>query len=165
MVAGASKLMNKISNFRGKYGFLSNFSPYQLDEYMEDEGIQYPSNEHFYQAQKFTDKNTKLRIASHPAKGLKAFCRKQEGFSLNWDNEKDEVMVRGLIYKFTLSRYRKLLLDTGDAEIEEGNSWGDSYWGIDSKKGGLNKLGKFLVELREGLKNNEADTKDNHSEA
>jgi len=48
---------------------------------------------------------------------------------------------------------RDQLLATGDAELVEGNTWGDTYWGVDSRSGkGENMLGKILMETREFLK-------------
>ena len=43
------------------------------------------------------------------------------------------------------------LLATGDAELVEGNTWGDRFWGV-SGGNGLNWLGRLLMEVRSDLK-------------
>ena len=36
---------------------------------------------------------------------------------------------------------------TGDGQIEEGNNWGDRFWGtVDGE--GLNHLGKIIMRIR-----------------
>ena len=56
--------------------------------------------------------------------------------------------------KFTRNRdLKEKLLATGDAELIEGNTWHDTYWGYDiTKKRGKNKLGKILMVVREDLR-------------
>ena len=44
---------------------------------------------------------------------------------------------------------REKLLDTGNAELQEGNNWGDRYWGVDLKTGyGENRLGRIIMKVR-----------------
>ena len=47
-------------------------------------------------------------------------------------------------------RYAKLLA-TGDAQLEEGNTWGDRIWGVYQGQGD-NRLGKILMKVREELR-------------
>ena len=56
--------------------------------------------------------------------------------------------------KFTPgSKLAEWLLATGEAELSEGNTWGDEYWGVNLRTGkGLNKLGKILMMVREELR-------------
>lgn len=43
-----------------------------------------------------------------------------------------------------------MLIATGDAELVEGNTWGDTFWGRDLATGhGENHLGRLLMELRD----------------
>ena len=46
---------------------------------------------------------------------------------------------------------RKILLDTGDAEIVEHTS-NDSYWGDGGDGSGKNMLGRLLMEVRDELR-------------
>jgi hypothetical protein len=39
------------------------------------------------------------------------------------------------------------LIQTGDAYLIEGNTWGDQYWGVCDGQG-LNSLGLLLMETR-----------------
>ena len=139
-----------ITSFSGKYGFLSNFSPYNIDEYMEYKNIKYTSNEHFYQAMRFEDDNIKKLISNHPSKGLKKFCR-QFKIRDNWNTIRLNIMRIGLKYKFNIPRYAKKLIETGNEELIEVNWWGDTYWGVYNGIG-ENNLGKLLMEIRDGLK-------------
>ena len=43
------------------------------------------------------------------------------------------------------------LLDTGDAHLEETNTWKDTFWGV-CKGEGQNNLGKILMSVREELR-------------
>lgn len=71
------------------------------------------------------------------------------------DGYKDTIMRRGLVYKFDQNRNMiEGLLSTGNAYLVE-RSPKDPYWGgllPDS----LNKLGNFLMELRDNIKNESA---------
>lgn len=44
------------------------------------------------------------------------------------------------------------LLATGDQPIIEGNTWGDTFWGV-CKGVGYNNLGKLIMERRAELRN------------
>ena len=47
--------------------------------------------------------------------------------------------------------YRQRLLDTGDRELIEGNTWGDRFWGV-CRGEGENKLGRILMRVRDELR-------------
>ncbi len=54
--------------------------------------------------------------------------------------------------KFARPDLRQALLDTGAAELIEGNNWGDRQWGRVLVKGkwiGQNQLGKLLMQVRD----------------
>lgn len=152
------KQLKSTPAFRNEAGFLSNFSPYKSGEEFVHEGIKYPSNEHFYQAMKFKDYSVKQKIAEHPANGLKAFVRTLGDIRSDWNSIKDSVMETGLKHKFSLPRYKELLKSTGSEELVERNNWGDKYWGqVDGV--GQNKLGKMLMDIRDGKKIVESEIK------
>jgi len=56
--------------------------------------------------------------------------------------------------KFTQNEcLREMLLATGDAVLEEGNTWNDTFWGVHLKNGqGQNHLGRILMKVREELR-------------
>lgn len=139
----------KILQFEGKYRFLSNFtsSPMIID------GKYYSTVENYFQSQKTLDEeeSEKIRLAMSPsaAKRLGRQCNMRE----DWDEIKDEVMMKGLRAKFFRIDMSDELLATNNDILEEGNTWGDYYWGVDFNTGiGENKLGKFLMQLRDEIR-------------
>lgn len=142
----------KIETFRDDYNWLSNFA--RFEKAMTYEGLRFRTNEQFYQAMKVTDKELRETIANHPLKGLKKFCGNIP-LRGDWEDIKQEVMLFGTRYKYSSSNpvLRQRLLDTGSMQIEEGNWWGDSFWGIDLKTGlGDNHLGRILMKVREEIR-------------
>jgi predicted NAD-dependent protein-ADP-ribosyltransferase YbiA (DUF1768 family) len=52
--------------------------------------------------------------------------------------------------------FRRKLLSTGNSEIQEGNWWGDKFFGVDLKTGeGQNLLGKMIMDIRKEIKEEE----------
>ncbi|AUG88497.1 hypothetical protein PQC39_gp133 [Vibrio phage Vp_R1] len=103
---------------------------------------------------KTLDKNERFHISSLPSKGLKAYGKKLT-LRDDWEDIKEEVMLYGLRRKFSGSNpsLLKKLIDTGYCDIQEGNFWGDAYWGVDLKTGyGLNRLGKLIMQVREEIR-------------
>lgn len=141
--------MKKIESFTSQYYFLSNFAPVDV----KYEGYSYPSVEHAYQAAKTLKKSQRREIlkAATPSRakrlGRKVDLRK------DWEAVKLEVMYYLVYHKFKNHRvYRKLLIATGEAELIEGNWWGDTFWGVSNGKG-ENHLGKILMKVRDKLSN------------
>ena len=138
----------RIPEFQGEYRFLSNFWPAEV----RFEGLIYPSSEHAYQAAKSLDPAERKRIAALPTPS----AAKKAGAALklrpNWDTEKFNVMETVVRDKFTRhADLRVKLLATGDAELIEGNTWGDRTWGVFEGKG-ENRLGKILMKIRAELR-------------
>lgn len=114
-----------IDEFRGDYSFLSNL--YLAAVVFE--GERYPSAEHAYQAAKSTkleDRRSIQRLSS-PSQA------KHQGRRLklrpDWHDVKIDVMRTILRSKFQSAPLRRMLLETGDAKLIEGNSHGDRFWG------------------------------------
>ncbi|MEK6642755.1 MAG: NADAR family protein [Planctomycetota bacterium] len=138
----------RIAEFQGQYRFLSNFWPAEVVH----EGITYPSAEHAYQAAKTLDMAERRRIASIPDPG----DAKREGRKLtlrpDWETAKFRAMEECVRDKFTRhSDLARKLLDTGEAELIEGNTWGDRVWGVYQGQG-ENRLGKILMKVRGELR-------------
>ena len=56
--------------------------------------------------------------------------------------------------KYLQESLKSKLLSTGDCLLEEGNWWGDKFWGVDIKtREGENHLGKIIMQVREELRN------------
>jgi len=138
-----------INSFAGDYSFLSNFHP--VDIYYE--GIVYPSLEHAYQASKTSDIAIRLRIANMSTPGgAKRFGHTIQ-LRTGWWDQREAIMYRLIQIKFSKKDLRLKLLQTEEAELIEGNTWGDTVWGFDLRTGkGENKLGKLLMKTRAMLR-------------
>lgn len=143
----------KILRFDGDHRYLSNF----FDAPFVWKGKQWKTTEHAYQAMKATEEWQREYIRNLSS----ARDAKKEGKKVkirsDWSAVKDFVMQEIVFEKFTQNKHlAKLLLETGDAIIEEGNTWGDIYWGICPPDSGIgeNKLGIILMYVREKLKGN-----------
>lgn len=159
--------IKRIDSFTGKYFFLSNFyealildelfaSPYTLS--WKSESYSAVTTEHLYQAAKCVNFVDRINIlsAKTPA-DAKKLGQKVELIP-NWDSVKIEVMERCLESKFAPNRPEaKWLLDTGYADLVEGNTWGDMTWGVNLKLPGFpgrNLLGTLLMQQRARLRMN-----------
>ena len=67
----------------------------------------------------------------------------------DWEGVKLQVMEDLLVQKFAHAELKTQLSQTGNALLVEGNYWGDSFWGVDNRKGGQNHLGKLLMKIRD----------------
>ena len=66
----------------------------------------------------------------------------------DWEVIKVDMMFNLVYDKFSKNPYlRDLLLLTKDFELEEGNNWGDTFWGVCDGVG-ENHLGKILMDVR-----------------
>lgn len=138
-----------ITEFKGDYRFLSNF----WFSTMNIRGVKFRTNEHFYQAMKVTSNEDFIRIVNCKTPwearkfGNKIQCRE------DWLDFRDKVMYYGLMIKFKDEHLRKLLLETGDEELVEGNTWNDKHWGFCLKTNeGENILGLMLMNIREKIR-------------
>lgn len=137
-----------INSFRGKYNFLSNFiiAPVFLDD------VQYPSVEHAFQAAKTLDNKEREKIRKAPSAGTAKKLGRSVTLRKDWNILRISVMEDLVRQKFTkYEDFRWALIATGTEELQEGNTWGDSFWGtVDGV--GENYLGKILMYIREELK-------------
>lgn len=140
-----------IDSFKGEYAFLSNF--YHLSTPIIYMAEVYPTVEHAYQAAKSptAEGRKAIRLASSP--GMAKKFGRVIPVRKDWEEVKLFIMKSLLDQKFRsdISLLEKLLA-TGDAELIEGNWWGDEFWGVCRDKG-LNHLGKLLMEVRKELRN------------
>jgi predicted NAD-dependent protein-ADP-ribosyltransferase YbiA (DUF1768 family) len=159
-----------IERFRGEYFPFSNMYP--LSEWIEaDCGVLVPTSEHAYMANRFKD--TQIQLAVTAARGLETrnsiyrdgLAAKELAHELIEAGE--ELSAADPIARIALMRrvigqkvdkndsIRSLLLDTDEQEIQEGNNWGDTFWGVSpvGSGSGQNNLGKIYMELRLELKN------------
>ena len=144
-----------IKSFRSKHAFLSNFYPVSILN--PDDLISYPSIEHAYQAMKTLDFNLRTEIRNAPTAALAKKLGRKLTVRSDWDSIKLAIMEKLLKVKFTPStQLAKLLEETGDAELVEGNTWGDTFWGQCPYGTGYNHLGKLLMKVRAENRSKEA---------
>lgn len=144
--------MSKVINsFSGENFFLSNF----YDAPVEYDGIVYQNSEAAFQAQKCGDKADRQKFAYLNPSEAKHMGRKIP-LRKDWEQVKVALMREIVQAKFEQNpKLRELLINTADAYLEEGNTWGDRTWGTVNGIG-ANKLGKILMEVRDMLKTAES---------
>jgi ribA/ribD-fused uncharacterized protein len=115
------------------------------------DGTIYHSIEHAFQAAKTLDPDERFEIYKAPSPGQAKKLGRQVRLRSDWETVKLEVMEYLLVQKFKQgSPLAKLLVETGDSQLVEGNTWGDTYWGVCNGIG-ENNLGKLLMKIRGGL--------------
>lgn len=141
-----------IDSFKNEFGFLSNF--YEASVYID--GKRYRTVEHAYQAMKSDDPTVRelIRNAKTPYDAKK--LGKSVQLPSDWDTKKFGIMRELIRQKFDNPFLAPLLLATDDAELVEGNWWGDRVWGV-CKGAGENHLGKILMEARSDLRKKARD--------
>jgi len=137
-----------IKSFQGEHRWLSNFWTCRI---VTSWGV-FPSVEHAYVAAKTTDENIRREIAALPTPGgVKRFGRTMF-IRRDWSVIKLSVMEEAVRAKFMQHpELAAKLRATGNAELIEGNTWGDRFWGV-FKGQGENHLGKILMKVREEMR-------------
>lgn len=134
-----------ITVFKGDNFFLSNF--YVAPVFYQ--GIRFENSEAAFQAAKCPERMRDFcGLSPQKAKrlGRKVTMRP------DWEAVKYDVMYEVCKAKFTQNAdLLDKLLDTGDAELVEGNTWGDRVWGVCDGVG-ENNLGKTLMRIRSELR-------------
>jgi ribA/ribD-fused uncharacterized protein len=132
-----------IADFSGEYRFLSNFFPSQVSDF---QGFWYPTVEHAYQALKTLNLNHREKISNMATPGEAKKFGQIVQIRPDWDKIKYAEMVLLLRQKFRGS-LKKQLLETHPKFLVEGNTWGDNYWGWDTKEAGINlESARYLCE-------------------
>jgi len=121
------------------------------------DGSSWRSIEHYFQALKFLDPQIQNEIFScrsasdaiHLAHGRQNLCRP------DWDEIKDSAMEKLLQVKFSVLEFRSVLLKTGQEELIANND--DPYWGVGVDGSGQNKLGQYMMAVRDTLREKAED--------
>lgn len=136
-------MANIIDKFDGEHEFLSNFFIHTIIE----DGIEFPTNEHAFQAAKTNDRQEKLKIAQARTPGVAKRAGRKVTLRPDWEEVKIGIMTELVWLKFQDPGLKQRLLATGDAELVEGNNWNDRFWGV-CEGTGRNELGKILMQIR-----------------
>lgn len=132
------------------YGAFSNFAPYPITL----DGAVWPTSEHYFQAQKFPGSPQQEAIRLEPSPMIAARMGRDRRFPLrpDWEDVKEDAMMRALRAKFTQHRkLHALLLGSGEDPIVE-HTKNDSYWADGGDGSGRNRLGHLLMRLRDELR-------------
>lgn len=130
-----------------EYFEFSNFSKHPI----EIDGKVYPTNEHYFQAMKFSDEDyaEQIRLAKTPAEAKKMGLSRVHKIHSDWDEKRVEVMRVAVEAKFTQHKdLLKYLVGTYPSTLIE-DSPTDSFWGCGKDRKGHNALGKLLMAFRE----------------
>ena len=158
-----------IQKFEGRYGFLSNFYPCEI----EHQGIVYPSVEHFYVAMKcngpqlingnqYTPVDFREMIARIAYPGMVKKIGQKMSIRKDWNEKKLDFMNWAIREKFKIEILAEMLVETGDEELVEGNVWHDNFYGkcscIKCENKGNNHLGRILMKVRDEVRGIERKT-------
>ena len=135
-----------ITSFSGKYEFLSNFYPSEV----EYKGIKFPTVEHAFQAAKCKTKEEMQKFTEYETPGKAKRAGRKVDIRDDWEIVKLFIMEELLRQKFSNPAMVRKLLDTGRCILIEGNHWNDTFWGICDGKG-ENHLGVLLMKIRDEL--------------
>ena len=137
-----------IDRFVGPYRWLSNFWPCVVIL----DGSEYRSVEHAYQAAKTLDPREREEFRKPDTTSAMAKAMgKHVTQRADWHEVRIPVMTDLVWQKFSTNQsLADLLIETGQADIVEGNWWNDVFWGV-CRGVGHNHLGKILMAVRDRL--------------
>lgn len=154
-IKSANESSIKFNSSSGDTTWLSNFE--KLKNPIMWDNNNYYTVEAFYQAMKTENKEERKQFQSFNLTGNQAKqLGKKVKLRLNWDKIKYKVMEEGIKQKFDNNPLLKeKLINTGDLQLVEWNTWGDKTWGITANDNkGKNALGVILENQREIYKDN-----------
>lgn len=140
-----------ITEFRGDHRFLSNF--WFVPSGVHFGNLSAGTVEHLFQALKTVDPDERMKLLTTKRPGDAKIIGRTVTLRPDWEQVKLGVMAQLQASKYNDPVLRDMLLATGDAELVEGNHWGDTFWGVDSATGaGQNWLGRILMVQRSVLR-------------
>jgi len=157
-----------IDRYRGDYAFLSNFYYAPLTVRIEYSPGKFhrlalPTLEHAYQIHKLQRFSDVLIVQRIIDPGDARWAVQKMAQREDWHARRLPVMTKLLDLKFWLNsevfmhydsyvpELTQNLLNTNDEVLIEGNSWGDTFWGVCNGVG-ENNLGKLQMQRRSRLR-------------
>lgn len=138
---------NSITSFKGEYFFLSNF----YEAPITYNGLTFKNGEAAFQAQKCVSDEERAEFTTMNPSAAKKHGRSVQ-LRKDWEAVKIHEMYGIVRAKFDQNPdLKEKLLATGDAYLEEGNTWGDRIWGMVNGIG-ANNLGRLLMSVRNELR-------------
>lgn len=140
-----------ITQFSDQHRFLSNF--WGVPDGIQFDGHRVKTVETAFQLAKTFDPAERAAILAAKRPGEAKIIGRTVTLRPDWEQVKIGVMTLLQAQKYRDPLLRDSLLATGDAELIEGNHWGDRFWGVDSRTGeGENWLGRILMIQRSVLR-------------
>ncbi|HEY4515598.1 MAG TPA: NADAR family protein [Candidatus Paceibacterota bacterium] len=141
--------------------FAIYLSPYTAHA-IEVDGVLYPTVEHAYQCQRYTDKKIveEIRNARSPVKAWEASTKYKHLQIPDFKKEEYKLEVMKNLMRLKADQHeeiRKALIDSGDLQIIKHITTyppGDGFWDDGEDGKGLNNMGRMWMEIRKELKNN-----------
>lgn len=141
-----------------------HFTNFASSSILDEDNLSYPTAEHYFQAQKFSDPHIAQRVRKAPsarevfnlANGKNGQYRNE--IKKNWHAISSLVMLEAQLYKYAQNpELLKELLATGDRLLIEDAGPRDSIWGNGQKgsttdEAGENRLGKILMATRSAFR-------------
>lgn len=135
----------KIESFHGRYRWLSNFWPCTVVL----DGHKYKSVEFAYVAAKTLDSDQRAMVRRLTTPGQAKRLGRTFVLRPGWYGMKLAIMEDLLRQKFSPKNpLGTRLVLTGNCPLIEGNTWGDTFWGV-CKGQGENHLGRLLMKIRD----------------
>lgn len=123
---------------------MSNFHP----AVVALDGETYVSVEHAYQAAKSLDADERAMIRRMPTPAGAKRVGRILTIRSDWEQLRLSIMHSLLLQKFSHPMLKNSLRSTASHELVEGNTWGDTFWGVCDGVG-ENHLGRLLMEIRD----------------
>lgn len=143
--------MIKIPYYETSHFVLSNFSAHKVIF----AGIEYPTVEHAFHAQKFDDPELReqIRQSGSPLEAWRLGTSANAHTRTNWSKIKVGILTDIIRHKANQhAEVRDALIASGTQEIVENNPH-DSFWGSGADGKGQNTTGKILMKIRDELQN------------
>ena len=138
--------------------FAIYFSPYSAHA-IEVDSVVYPTVEHAYQCQRYTDVNIieEIRGARSPMKAWQVSSKYKSVQVPEFKNDEHKLAVMKRLMKIKVEQHdevRKALLESGDLKIVKHITTyppGDGFWDDGEDGKGLNHTGRMWMEIRDEL--------------
>lgn len=141
--------MKAITSFRGKFRFLSNFWPVKI----KLGRLVFDTVEHAYVASKSDDISVRKTVQQLETPGMAKEFGRTLPLRKDWNEEIKLALMKDFVrqkFFFRETLLTRELLLTNRMEIVEGNTWGDTFWGVCNGQG-ENHLGKIIMSVRDEL--------------
>lgn len=139
--------------------FAIYFSPYTAHT-IEIDGLIYPTVEHAYQCQRYTDKKIieEIRTASSPVKAWATSAKYKHVQIPEFKKDEHKLAVMLKIMRLKAEQHedvRKALIDSGEMQIVKHITTGppgDGFWDDGEDGKGLNHTGRMWMQIRDEIR-------------